>query len=61
MSESGSESGPMNARAPADEPVPPSLTTRVVTQRLVLRPPRTTDVPAMRAARVDPITALRQE
>jgi ribosomal-protein-alanine N-acetyltransferase len=50
MSESGSESGTMNARAPADIPLPPSLTTRIVTQRLVLRPPRTTDVSAMRAA-----------
>jgi ribosomal-protein-alanine N-acetyltransferase len=35
----------MNARAPWE---PPPLTTKIVTDRLVLRPPRTTDVPEMR-------------
>jgi len=38
----------MNTRTLLEVPVP--LTTRVVTERLVLRPPRTTDVPAMRTA-----------
>jgi [ribosomal protein S5]-alanine N-acetyltransferase len=37
----------MNAREP---PGPPSLATRIVTERLVLRPPRTSDVPEMRLA-----------
>jgi ribosomal-protein-alanine N-acetyltransferase len=35
----------MNARSPVEAP---PLSTRVVTERLVLRPPRTTDVPELR-------------
>ncbi|MGH7269328.1 MAG: GNAT family N-acetyltransferase [Polyangiaceae bacterium] len=47
-----SEKGPMNAavRAPWELSAAPSLSTRVVTDRLVLRPARTTDVPALRQA-----------
>src|ERR1700730_8256661 len=37
----------MNARRPWQVP---SLSTRIVTERLVLRPPRTADVPEMRRA-----------
>jgi ribosomal-protein-alanine N-acetyltransferase len=33
-----------------DAPATPSLSTRIATSRLVLRPPRTADVPRMRAA-----------
>ncbi|HLK41443.1 MAG TPA: GNAT family protein [Polyangiaceae bacterium] len=39
----------MSLRASHDAASSPSLTTRVLTERLVLRPPRTTDVPVMRA------------
>jgi ribosomal-protein-alanine N-acetyltransferase len=38
------------ARAPWELSAAPSLSTRLVTERLVLRPPRTTDVPAIRHA-----------
>jgi ribosomal-protein-alanine N-acetyltransferase len=40
----------MTARAPLDVPVAPSLSTRIVTDRLVLQPPRTGDVARMRVA-----------
>jgi ribosomal-protein-alanine N-acetyltransferase len=40
----------MSERSPWEMPVPAPLSTRLVTDRLVLRPPRTADVPAMRAA-----------
>jgi [ribosomal protein S5]-alanine N-acetyltransferase len=39
----------MSERSPWEVPVPAPLSTRLVTDRLVLRPPRTADVPAMRA------------
>jgi [ribosomal protein S5]-alanine N-acetyltransferase len=42
-----SDVAPMNARAPWEVP---SLSTRIVTERLVLRPPRTHDVAEMRRA-----------
>jgi ribosomal-protein-alanine N-acetyltransferase len=40
----------MTARAPLDLPAAPSLSTRIVTERLVLQPPRTGDVTRMRLA-----------
>jgi ribosomal-protein-alanine N-acetyltransferase len=40
----------MTERPPSEVPVPAPLSTRIVTERLVLRPPRTADVPAMREA-----------
>jgi ribosomal-protein-alanine N-acetyltransferase len=40
----------MTVRAPLDLPVAPSLSTRIVTERLVLQPPRTGDVARMRLA-----------
>jgi ribosomal-protein-alanine N-acetyltransferase len=40
----------MTARAPLDVPLAPSLSTRIVTDRLVLQPPRTGDVARMRVA-----------
>jgi ribosomal-protein-alanine N-acetyltransferase len=40
----------MTERAPWQSPEPPPLSTRLVTDRLVLRPPRTADVPAIRLA-----------
>ncbi len=41
----------MNARGSwGDLPVQPSLSVRLATERLVMRPPRTEDVPAMRRA-----------
>jgi ribosomal-protein-alanine N-acetyltransferase len=39
----------MSERSPWEVPAPAPLSTRLVTERLVLRPPRTADVPAMRA------------
>jgi ribosomal-protein-alanine N-acetyltransferase len=51
MSDSRSDSGPVNARATWEligEGL--SLSTRIVTERLTLRPPRTADVPEMRRA-----------
>jgi len=40
----------MSARDAGDVPVAPPLSARIVTERLVLRPPRTVDVPRMRQA-----------
>jgi ribosomal-protein-alanine N-acetyltransferase len=40
----------MTERSPWEVPAPAPLSTRLVTDRLVLRPPRTADVPAIRAA-----------
>jgi len=40
----------MSERPPWELPVPAPFSTRLVTDRLVLRPPRTADVPAMRLA-----------
>jgi ribosomal-protein-alanine N-acetyltransferase len=40
----------MSERSPWELPVPAPFSTRLTTDRLVLRPPRTSDVPAMRAA-----------
>jgi ribosomal-protein-alanine N-acetyltransferase len=40
----------MSERSPWEVPAPAPLSTRLVTERLVLRPPRTADVPAMRVA-----------
>jgi ribosomal-protein-alanine N-acetyltransferase len=40
----------MTMRAPLDVPAAPSLATRIVTDRLVLQPPRTADVAKMRLA-----------
>jgi ribosomal-protein-alanine N-acetyltransferase len=45
-----SESGAMKARASWDIFEGPSLSTRIVTERLTLRPPRTADVPEVRRA-----------
>jgi ribosomal-protein-alanine N-acetyltransferase len=51
-----SELPPMNARAPREVP---SLSMRVATERLVLRPPRPNDVPEMRRALRSNATHLR--
>jgi ribosomal-protein-alanine N-acetyltransferase len=40
----------MNARAGLQSPTAPRLSTRLVTERLVLRPPRTSDVARIRSA-----------
>jgi ribosomal-protein-alanine N-acetyltransferase len=40
----------MIERSPWEVPVPAPLSTRLATDRLILRPPRTADVPAMRVA-----------
>jgi len=40
----------MIERSPWEVPAPAPLSTRLVTDRLLLRPPRTADVPAIRAA-----------
>jgi ribosomal-protein-alanine N-acetyltransferase len=40
----------MTVRAPLDTPAAPSLSTRIVTDRLVLQPPRPSDVAKMRFA-----------
>ncbi len=49
----------MNAPVPSDVPAPPPLSTLIETERLLLRPPRTTDVPGMRAALRKNATHLR--
>lgn len=40
----------MSDGAPVKDPASPSLSSRIVTERLVLRPPRASDVPEMRRA-----------
>jgi ribosomal-protein-alanine N-acetyltransferase len=45
-----SEAGAMKARAAWDILEGPALSTRIVTERLTLRPPRTADVPELRRA-----------
>jgi ribosomal-protein-alanine N-acetyltransferase len=54
-----SESGAMKARTAWDLLEGPSLSTRIVTERLVLRAPRTADVPELRRALRQNATHLR--